>query len=71
MSHLLKIKASQLQTQATTLDELWKQVQACWKDVDEGFINRLIENMPERVEAVRKSNNEITQFCKLALVAMM
>jgi hypothetical protein len=60
--HLLKIKVSQLPTRATTLDKLWEQVQACWKDIDQSYINKLIANMPERVEAVRGSNGEITRF---------
>jgi transposase len=60
--HLLKTKISQLPTRATNLDMLWEQVQACWKDINQDFINRLIEHMPERVEAVRRSNGKVTQF---------
>jgi transposase len=60
--HLLKTKISQLSTRATNLDMLWEQIQACWKDINQDFINKLIEDMPKRVEAVRKPCGEVTQF---------
>jgi hypothetical protein len=52
VQHLLKTTVSQLPTRATNLDMLWEQVQACWADIDQGYINKLIDGMPVRVEAV-------------------
>lgn len=60
--HLLKTKVSQLPTRATNLDMLWEQVQACWADIDQGYINKVIDGMPERVEAVRQARGEVTRF---------
>jgi transposase len=60
--HLLKTKTSQLTTRATNLDMLWEQVQACWVDIDQGYINKLIDDIPVRVEAVRKARGEVTWF---------
>jgi hypothetical protein len=68
---LLKTKVSQLPTQATNLDMLWEQVQACWADIDQGHINKLIDGMPVRVEAVREARGEVTWFWKLTLGVMM
>jgi hypothetical protein len=50
--HLLKTKVSQRPTWTTNLDMLWEQVQACWADIDQGYINKLIEGMPVRAEAI-------------------
>jgi hypothetical protein len=47
---------------------LWEQVQACWADIDQGYINKIIDSMFERVEAVRQARGEVTWFCKLDLV---
>jgi transposase len=68
--HLLKTKVSQLPTRATNLDMLWEQVQACWADIDQGYINKLIDEMPVRRETVRKARGEVTQFQQLDLVDM-
>jgi hypothetical protein len=46
---LLKTRVSQLPTRTTNLDMLWGQLQACWADIDQGYINRLIDDMPKRV----------------------
>jgi hypothetical protein len=62
VQHLLKIKVSQLTTWATNPDMLWEQVQACWADIDQGYINKVIDGVPIRVEAVRKAKGEVTQF---------
>lgn len=59
---LLKTKVSQLPTRATNLDMLWEQVQACWADIDQQYINNLIDDMPTRVEEVRNARGEITSF---------
>ena len=59
---LLKTKLSLLPTRANNLDMLWEQIQACWAGIDQQFINRLIEEMPERVEEARKSKGKITRF---------
>jgi transposase len=42
VQHLLKIKLSQLVTRNTSPDMLWEQVQACWADIDKGYINKLM-----------------------------
>jgi hypothetical protein len=60
--HLLKIKVSQLPTQATNLGMLWEQVQARWMDIDQRYINKLSDGMPVRVEAARKVRGEVTRF---------
>jgi hypothetical protein len=59
---LLQTKVSQLPTRATNLDMLWEQIQACWGVIDQGYINKLIDNMPERVEEVHKARSEITRL---------
>ena len=41
---------------------LWKQVHACSADIGQGYINKLIDGMPVRVEAVRKARGEVTRF---------
>jgi hypothetical protein len=41
---------------------LCKQLQACWVDIDQGYINKIIDGMPERVEAVRQARGEVTWF---------
>ncbi|KAH8080796.1 hypothetical protein HD553DRAFT_275609, partial [Filobasidium floriforme] len=46
--HLLKTELPQLLTQTTNLDMLLKQVQACWVDIDQGFVDKLIDDMPVR-----------------------
>jgi hypothetical protein len=38
---------------------LWKQVQACWADIDQGYIEELIDGMPVRAEAIRKARGEV------------
>lgn len=60
--HLLKTKVSRLATRATNLDMLWQQVQTYWPDIDQGYINKLIDGMPVRVEAVQKARGEVTRF---------
>jgi hypothetical protein len=60
--HLLKTKVSQLPTQAINPAMLWEQVQAFWVDIDQGYINKLIDGMPVRVEAVQKARDEIFWF---------
>jgi hypothetical protein len=41
---------------------LWEQVQACWADIDQRYINKLIDGMPVRVKAVQKARVEIFWF---------
>jgi hypothetical protein len=41
---------------------LWEQGQARWSDIDQGYINKVIDGMPVRVEAVRKARGEVTRF---------
>ena len=60
--HLLKTKVFQLPTRATNLDMLWEPVQAWWADIDQGYINKLIDGMPVRVEAVQMARDEIFRF---------
>lgn len=60
--HLLKTKVSQLPTRVTNLDTLWEQVQACWVGIDQGYIDKLIDEMPVSLEAVRKARGEVIQF---------
>jgi hypothetical protein len=40
----------------------WKQMQACWAAINQPYINKIIDGMPERVEAVWKARGEVTQF---------
>jgi transposase len=60
--HLLKMKVSQLPVRATNLDQLWEQVQDCWRDIPIEFINRLIDGMEDRLEAVTQANGGSTAF---------
>jgi hypothetical protein len=71
VQHLLKIKLSQLVTRNTSPDMLWEQVQACWADIDKGYINKLIDGMPVRVKAVQMARDEISRFCKSELIDIM
>jgi hypothetical protein len=48
VQHLLKTEVPQLLTRTTNLDMLFKQVQACWVDIDQGFVDKLINDMPVR-----------------------
>jgi hypothetical protein len=68
---MLKTKVSLLPTWASSLDMLWEQIQACWKDIDQAYINKLIEGMPGRVEDVRKAGGNAIRFWNLEVVALM
>jgi hypothetical protein len=41
---------------------LWAQLQAYYADIDQGYINRLIDDMSVRAEAVQKARGEVTWF---------
>jgi transposase len=60
--HQLKYKISRLPRKATNIQQLWEQVQQAWKDIDQGFINGLVDSMPERVAEVRKSRGDVIKF---------
>jgi hypothetical protein len=40
---------------------LWGQIQPYWADIDQGYINKLIDDMLERVEEVQKARGEMTR----------
>ncbi|KAG7571232.1 hypothetical protein FFLO_00905 [Filobasidium floriforme] len=60
--HLLKMKVSQEERRATNLDELWTQIQRCWKAIPIETINRLIDGMETRRAAVQQANGGSTRF---------
>jgi len=66
--NLLKTKISLPLTQATNLDILWEQTQACWVNIDQQLINRLIEERPDRMEGVCMSKGKMNQFRTLGLL---
>lgn len=68
---LLKTKVSQLSTWVTNLDMLWEQIQACWVDIGQEYINILIDKIPGMVEKVHKAKCKIILFHNLDLVAML
>jgi hypothetical protein len=64
----LTMWVSRLPRKATTLEELWEQVQEVWKGIDHCFINDLIDYMPERVSEIQKSGGKITRFGRMYLM---
>jgi hypothetical protein len=43
-------------------DELWAALQEEWQGIDQGFITKLYESMPRRVEALRKAKGSHTKY---------
>jgi hypothetical protein len=60
--HLLQAKVSQLCTLISNLDMLWEQGQACWADIDQGYMNKVINGIPEKVEAACHARDVVTRF---------
>lgn len=61
--HQLKHRISRLPRKATNIQQLWEQVQQAWNDIDQGFINGLVDSMPKRVTEVQKSRGNIKPDC--------
>jgi hypothetical protein len=62
VGYLLKPKVSQLTALISNLDMLWEQGQACWADLDQGYMNKVINGIPEKVEAACHARGEVPQF---------
>jgi hypothetical protein len=60
--HLLKMSISQMDRKATNLDDLWSQIQTCWREIPIDTINRLIDNMDSRLLAVQEAKGGSTEF---------
>jgi hypothetical protein len=41
---------------------LWEQGQACWADIDQGYMNKVINGIPEKVEAACHARDVVTRF---------
>ena len=44
----LKFKLGRMNGRATSLDELWEQIQQAWDELDIGMVNRLVDSTEER-----------------------
>jgi hypothetical protein len=52
--NILKWRVGQLRPKATTLDELWKQIQQVWAEIDIEEVNKAIDTMTQRRRDVKK-----------------
>ena len=58
---ILKTRISQMR-KATTLDELWVQIQRAWDEIEQQKIDSLIETMEGRREAIQAAKGYQTQY---------
>ena len=58
----LKDQVNQRPTRPQNLDALWDALLEEWEKIDVGFINSLIESMPDRVEAVIDASGGSTKY---------
>jgi hypothetical protein len=58
----LKIKLGKMNRRATSLDELWEQIQQAWNELDIGIVNRLVESMEERRRDVAAAQGDYTRL---------
>ena len=47
---------------ATSLDELWEQIQQAWDEIDIGSVNRVVDTMEERRRDVVAAEGSYTRF---------
>jgi hypothetical protein len=62
MWHQLKLKLGHVNRRATSLDELWAQMQQAWDELDIGMVNRLVDSMDERRRDVAAARRVYTRF---------
>jgi hypothetical protein len=62
MWHQLKLKLGRMNRRATSLDELWGQIQQAWDELDIGKVNRLVDSMDERRQDVVAARGSYTRF---------
>jgi transposase len=60
--HRLKTRINGRPTIPKNLDEMWVAIQEEWEKIDVEFVNKLVESMPDRVEAVRKAKGGSTKY---------
>jgi len=60
--HQLKMKLGRMNRRATSLDELWSQIQKAWDELDIGIVNRLVDSMEERRRDVAAARGGYTRF---------
>jgi hypothetical protein len=62
MWHQLKLKLGRMDQRATSLDELWEQIQQAWDKLDIGIVNRSVGSMEERRRDVAAAKGGYTRF---------
>jgi len=62
MWHQLKLKLGRMNRRATSLDELWGQIQPAWDKLDIGMVNRLVDSMDETRQDVVAARGSYTRF---------
>ena len=58
----LKVKINNREIQPKTVDDMWEALLEEWGKIDAGFINSLIDSMPDRAEAVYEANGGSTKY---------
>ena len=58
----LKVRINQRPTRPQDLDDLWEALLEEWGRIDVGFINSLIESMPDRAQAVYDAQGGSTKY---------
>ena len=59
---ILKRRLYNYQTRPRNLDEQWERVQDVWNSISREQCNKLIESMPNRIQAVIKSKGGYTKY---------
>jgi transposase InsO family protein len=58
----VKLKLGRMNRRATSLDELWEQIQQAWDEIDIGSVNRVVDSMEERRRDVVAAKGSYTRF---------
>lgn len=59
---IVKHRLSKLQPRASNLDMLWAQIQKVWDELEQDMVDRQVDRMGARVEAVISAEGKHTQF---------
>ena len=59
---IVKRELLKYEDQPTGMIELWDRIQKAWNQVDEETCLKLVESMPERMEAVIKAKGKWTKY---------
>jgi hypothetical protein len=62
MWHQLKSKLGRMNRRATSLDDLWSQIQQTWDELDMGMVDRLVDSVEERRRDVAAAKGGYTRF---------